>query len=209
MQKNTDSRISHQVRLRLTVLSNGKHVLRLLEELRTYRALTNIQPYYLCAFKSCTDFYENWIDGRIAVVTLKVTQWQKHIRGNLRACLKGICKQKLLRLYKLCLKICIVFSRLEYAVMNYVTGMNSCQKAPTSIMLLQLCQYTGDKRLALCTQYCMHETVLSLHSIYLQLLNLWGNYVCRHIHIHIWQISTEKSWSEQIQYSTCFERELP
>lgn len=116
-------------------------------------------------------------------------------RGNLRACLKGICKQKSLGLCKLRLKICLDFSRLEYAVMNYVTGMNSCQKAPTSIMLLQLWQFTGDKELALCTQYCMHETILSLHSIYLRLLNLWGNYVCRHIHMHILQRNILKSLS--------------
>lgn len=123
-------------------------------------------------------------------------------RGNLRACLKWICKQKSLGLCELCLKICLDFSRLEYAVMNYVTGVNSCQKAPTSIMLLQLWQFTGDKKLALCTQYCMHETILSLHSIYLRLLNLWGNYVCRHIHMHILQINVLKisAWRDTVAY---------
>lgn len=122
-------------------------------------------------------------------------------RGNLRACLKGFRQQKSLGLYKACLKICIDFSRLEYAVMNYVTGMNSCQKAPTSIMLLQLCQFTGDKGLALRTQYCICETILYLHSIYLRLWNLWGNYVCRHIHMHILQINVLKSLSLK-RYST-------
>lgn len=122
-------------------------------------------------------------------------------RGNLRTCLKGIRKQKSPGLYKLCLKICIDFSRLEYSVMNYATGMNSCQKTPTRIMLLQLCQFTRDKGLALCTQYCVHETVLSLHSIYLRLLNLWGNYVCGHIHMHLWQINVLKSLSLN-RYST-------
>lgn len=135
-----------------------------------------------------------------------MTQWQKHIRGNLRSCLKGICKQKLLGLYKLCLKICLDFSRLEYAVMNYVTGVNSCQKAPTSITLLQLCQFTGDKKVALCKQYWVHETILSLHSIYLRLLNLWANYICRHIHMHILQINVLKNLSlNRYSCSTCFE----
>lgn len=115
--------------------------------------------------------------------------------GKLRACPKRIRKQKSQRLYKLCLKICIGFSRLEYAVMNYVTGMNFCQKAPASTVLLQLCQFTGDKGLAFCTQYCVHGAILSLHSIYLRLWSLWRNYLCRHIHMHIWQINALKTLS--------------